>query len=141
MATLQIYAKNNTHSDPEVDARFCWKRGDIVGVYADGVCTEPPAPGSPTVFIHLPGVSVEQVNRHVGKEREAVLVSRVTYSGELDEFTRFQTKRRRAFRLVWGDLPQSVRDAIISNREYTFTGSLQTLKTYIVDLRTGLREA
>lgn len=117
MCTLVVFAAaDNTCADPAKDQRGCWKRGMVVTVYEDGVCKEPPAPGSKMVFVHIPGVAKAQAEK---------------YLEEADD-------RRRTFKIDWTTLPTAAKNALRDNKELTVT--LTQVKKYIRDLRTNALE-
>ena len=70
MTELLIKAIDATHPDPEKDRRGCYKRGDIVQVYEDGRCTEPPSPDSKMVIVKVPGLSVELARKYADSHNE-----------------------------------------------------------------------
>jgi hypothetical protein len=127
MCTFQVFAANNTHSDPEKDTRASWKRGMVVAVYEDGVCTEPPSPNSKTVFIHIPGVTKSQVARYLMDKVD-------TRDGELKNRARSLARRR--FRFDFSSLPQNIIKTLQQEREVT-VNNLSAAKAFIHDSITG----
>lgn len=71
MAELLIKAFDNTHPDPVKD-RVLYKRGDIVQVFEDGACTEPPAPGSKMMIVKVPGPKAADFADYVREEVSAI---------------------------------------------------------------------
>lgn len=107
MATLQIIKSDRSHSDPTKDRRGSWKRGMILDVYEDGVCSAPPSPNSPTVFVHIPGVAAATIKDLIEPERED------------DGEGKLSIKTRREFLIDWDSLPSNVKTALRDDREIT----------------------
>lgn len=68
MALFLVYGKNNTHSDPEKDARGSYKLGDIVEVLDDSkhngdLVANPIAP--PFYLVRITGVTKEQALKYM----------------------------------------------------------------------------
>lgn len=88
MAEFLIKAIDATHSDPEKDARGCYKRGDIVVVMPDGhewgKCECLPK----FVIVKIPGLDHEQAKKYT-EEHEGVA--------------------RRKFRLLVDNVPPSIK--------------------------------
>lgn len=91
MAEFLIRAIDNTMplGNDAKDEAGSYKRGDIVEVYPDGTCTEPPAPGSNAYIIILPGYSLDKAKALVETERYAdrVLIKRRRYRFPFDRLT------------------------------------------------------
>ncbi len=114
MCTIVVFAAaDNTHADPIKDQRGCWKRGMIVQVLEDGVCTESPSPNSKFVFVHIAGLSASKV---------------IKYLKQSDT-------RRRIYKIDWTTLPAAVKTALVDNREVSVT--LTQVKKYIRNLVTN----
>ncbi len=115
MATLQIYAGADVVSNNSIkDARGCWKRGMVVEIYPDGVCTEPPTPGSKTVFVHIPRLPVDTVSKYLEQTES----------------------RRRTHKIDWSLLPNAVKNTLVNTLELTI--SINQLKKYIRNLDTNI---
>lgn len=68
MALFLIYDRNNTHSDPEKQARGCYQRGDIVEVLDDSkhdgdLVKNPIMP--PWILVRITGVTREQALKYM----------------------------------------------------------------------------
>ena len=73
MALFLIYGKNNTHADPEKDARGCYKIGDIVEILDDSkhdgdLVKNPVAP--PFYLVRITGVTKEQAEKYMEPHAE-----------------------------------------------------------------------
>lgn len=111
MATLQLITRDVTHADATKNQRGCYKRGMIVAVYEDGVCTEAPSTNTPFIFIHVPTVPAARVLKYMAPQLDPTDVAMGI---------RVPTViRRRRWRLRWEDLPAAVRTRIISQRQIT----------------------
>ena len=126
MAELLIMAKPDTNNE------LRYQRGDVVQVYEDGTCKEPPAPGSRFVIVRLPGVSVEGCGK--------LIEPRMEETGELSERgepVTVMTKRRRAtFSL--DALDKSIVDVLEEGREITLKESeIVSAKSVAVDKLTA----
>ena len=71
MAEFMIKAIDAKHSDPIKDQAGCYKRGDVVQVYKDGRCNEPPSPNSKMMIIKIPGLSLMDAQKYMESEEEA----------------------------------------------------------------------
>lgn len=83
MAELLVKAIDATHSDPEKDARGCYKRGDVVVAFDDGhewgrLEVLPPDKGGKFVIVKLPGVTLEQLHAETSKRIAAGLLDAPT---------------------------------------------------------------
>lgn len=65
MAEFLIKKIDATNPDSEKDERGCYKRGDVVQVYEDGECKEPPSPNSKMYIVKAPGMSKENAEEYV----------------------------------------------------------------------------
>jgi hypothetical protein len=68
MALFLVYGKNNTHADPEKQARGCYQIGDIVEVLDDSkhdgdLVANPIAP--PFYLVRITGVTKEQALKYM----------------------------------------------------------------------------
>jgi len=121
--TVELLAVPKTHilNDAAKEARR-YRRGDVVEVFRRSEVTEPPSPNSPFVFLHVTGIpdtrTFEQVRNKIMQPvlQPAVIVDPEIY-------------RRRKFRVRVSTLPQVVKDAFISNKEFTATWT--QVKNYI----------
>lgn len=114
MCTLLVFAANdNTHADETKDLRGCWKRGMIVSVVDDGVCTESPSAGSKLAFVHITGLEVAQVKKYLEQTET----------------------RRRAYKIDWTTLPTTIKNSLRDNKEVTVT--IAQVKKYIRNLITN----
>jgi len=123
MAEFLIMAVDKTHSDPIKDKRGCYKRGDIVQVYEDGECKEPPAPDSKFVIVKITGLSKATAEQYA-KQDESIV----------DGKTGINT--RRLYHLDFSLLPKTIIDTLKTDRQITVT--LSQVKNYIKNKTTNL---
>lgn len=111
MCTLLVFAApDNHHANHAKRLRGCWQRGMIVSVVADGVCREPPSPDSKLVFVHIPGIRVDQVGNYLEQT----------------------TERRRLRKIDLSVLPSAAKKHLAETREITITW--RELRAYIRNL-------
>lgn len=113
MAELLIKAVNATHSDPNKDARGCYKRGDIVGVAPNdwpwgALELKPPADGGKFVVVKITDVTRQQVIDWV----------RDNWQCAVDDG---DGERRRRVRIDVDDLPNNVKNQLNNNGQFTTT--------------------
>ncbi len=125
MAEFLIKAVDASHPDSAKDARGCYKRGDIVEVYEDGICTRQPAAGSKMVIVKVPGFSKEQAMKYM--EPHIEIQGDVTV-----------TMRRRRFRLRVDDLPSGIKQTL--KDDGWITVSVAQAKSFIRNKITNLDE-
>jgi len=70
MSEFLIKKVDATHPDSVKDQRGCYKRGDIVQIYNDGECKEPPSPNSKMLLVKVPEMSKEENKRYVEEHIE-----------------------------------------------------------------------
>lgn len=138
MCEILIFAKNNTHPDPQKDRRGCYKRGMPVCVFVDGhfwgreeskqqwildgfAAADWPGQGK-FIILKIPGVPVSRALEfiEVQTEDDAGIETGETY-------------RRRRWKLLADSLPDAVRNALIANGEYTATVVL--VRNYLKRIR------
>lgn len=138
MCELLIHARNNTHADPKIDRRGCYKRGMPVVVYEDGhvwgrleskqtwiaegnAAATWPSQGA-LVILKIPGVPASQMSALCDVQMEddagAALV---------DAF------RRRRWQFALGRLPVQIKDTLNTSGEYTATK--QQVRAYLRRIR------
>jgi hypothetical protein len=67
MAEFLVRTTDCTHKDLDTD-KCCWKRGDVIQVYEDGVCKEPPSPKVNVCIIKIPGLTLEEAEKYTESE-------------------------------------------------------------------------
>lgn len=65
MAEFLIKRIDATHPDRRKDRRGCYKRGDVVAVYEDKTCVEPPSLSSKMLIVKAPGMSFEDAAKYM----------------------------------------------------------------------------
>lgn len=132
MAELLVKAVDATHSDPEKDARGCYKRGDIVGVAPNGWQwgakeLKAPADGGKFVVIKITDVSRAQIINWV----------RNHWDCEIDglDFVDGNHVRRRRVRIDVDLVPLNVRQAL--NRTGQFTTTWAAIRQYVRNKQTN----
>jgi len=114
MAELLVY--NATHwmeNSPTVDKttqkyKSRYQKGNVIQVYEDGSCTEPPAPNSKFIILKVPDLSVAEAEAKYMQEEEGDVIS--TIDGREEK----ELLHRRKVRLDLDALP-SISRAAISN--------------------------
>ena len=112
------------HNSPGEDTGMRWRRGDPVVVRAIGHSwglEEDPATSDNFVIITITDVTVEQAQNWL--ERHA-------REGEDGQVVRLRLRR-----LIWAELPQGVKDQILSTGRYTTTWA--AIRRFIRNMRTG----
>lgn len=71
MSEFLIKIIDANHSDSVKDKAGCYKRGDVVQVYKNGRCTEPPSPSSKMCIIKVLEMSVEEGKIYTESKEEA----------------------------------------------------------------------
>lgn len=117
MAELLIKATNATHSDPEKDARGCWKRGDIVVVMPDGHEWGGEERLPKFVVVKIPGVDAERARKYIEHYAAA----------------------RRRYRIRVDDVPNAIRNQLRDTGQVTVTWN--QVRNFIRDKATGLDES
>ena len=113
--TIELLAKPKTHtlSDAAKEARR-YRRGDVVEVFLRSEVTEPPAPNSPFVFLHVNNIPDLRTFKQIkDKLMQPFLQPLVIVDPEI--------YRRRKFRVLVSTLPQAVKNAFINEKEFTAT--------------------
>lgn len=87
MAEFLVKAVDATHADPEKSIRGCYRRGDIVQVYADGACTEAPAPDSRFYILKVPGFSPPEQYDEALKDADKKPLQRARWAFNFDALT------------------------------------------------------
>ncbi len=123
MAEFLIKAVDQYNADPLKDQRGCYKRGDIVQVYEDGACKEPPAPNSKFVIVKIPGLSKATAEQYAKPDEEII--------GE-----EVKVNRRRLYNVDFTALPKTIIDKLKADREITVT--LSQVRNYIKNKTTNL---
>lgn len=124
MCTIHLYwgADRAIPGNPEKTRVGCWLKGHIIDVYDDGKCTEPPAPGTKGVFVHIPGLDKSYVLDYIQTETSGV-------------------KYRRVHKFDPSILPAAITDELDANREITLVSTtLSELRGWIRNQHTGLLE-
>lgn len=169
MAEILIMAINKTRSDPDLDARGCYKLGDIVEIFEDGKMQDPPAE-SPFILVRIPGVAKTRLLKYIRPQEEFVPeIKRIEESRWLKVKANNETlgyrdlpievapvklagknymdiqgevveiKKKRIYRLRIEDLPLPVKKELKTNRAVTVT--LIQIKSFIHNKVTNLSEA
>lgn len=68
MAEFLIKKIDAVHKDPIKDKSGCYKRGDVVQVYEDGECKEPPSPNSKMYIVKVPGMTKKEAEKYTESE-------------------------------------------------------------------------
>lgn len=144
MAEILIRAKNNTHPDPEVDRRGCYKRGMPVVVMPDGHQWGLAERLPDFVVIKLPLVPVESVLKYLEPQR--------IQNGFEDDGTtpRYEVYRRKLWKIRVNDLPAAALNKLVTDGELTikanpsYTGEYDytwaQIKSYFRNLETDTDE-
>lgn len=114
MALFLLYGKNNTHIDPEKDARGCYKLGDIVEVLDDSkhdgdLVKNPIAP--PFYLVRITGVTKAQAEKYM-----APYIDPATVGTDSPV-----TLRRRLHNVEVASIPLAVRQKLQADRYVEFT--------------------
>jgi len=109
MALFLVYGKNNTHSDPEKQARGCYSIGDIVEVLDDSkhdgdLVKNPIAP--PFYLVRITGVTKAQADKYM-----APYIDPATVGTENPV-----TLRRRQFNVEVASIPAAIRNKLMADR-------------------------
>lgn len=128
MALFLIMGVNHTHSDPEKDARGCYKLGDIVEVLDDSkhdgdLVKNPIAP--PFYLVRITGVTKAQAEKYMRPY--------IQPGSEMTENP--VTLRRRQFNVEVANIPSGIRDQLLTNRYVSVSWS--QVRNYIRNRMTG----
>lgn len=136
MAELLVKAISAAHPDPTKDQRGCYKRGMPVVVMPDGHPWGNEERLPTFVVLKIPLISVAQVQKYSGPQRDLVDPALVT--------------RRRLWRIRWADLPLAARQTLHNTGVLTikataaYTGPYDytwtQMKSYFQNQLTGLDE-
>jgi len=142
MCELLIFAKNNTHSDPEKDRRGCYKIGATVVAFEDGHTwgreeskqqwiadgnTAASWPGQDKwAIIKIPGVPAAKAQE---------LLMQQTEDDNGIPLARGNTYRRRRWQFAIAAVPTAIRNTLSSDGEYTTTVS--AIRNYLSRIRDG----
>lgn len=130
MCELLIFARNNTHPDPDKDRRSCYKRGMPVVVFDDGhtwgreeskqqwiaegnVAADWPGQGK-FIILKIPGVPAAKAQALLDQQTEDDAGVPL-----LDPDGTPLVYRRRPWRALIDDLPTAVRNTLTTTGEYT----------------------
>lgn len=142
MAEILVKAVDAEHSDPQKDARGCYKRGMPVVVMPDGHRWGKKEGLPKFVIIKMPGVPVETVQKYIEPQTEDV-ISLPNESGA------FQVVRRRRWQFRLDAMPAIVRGRVaaagaltISSRHHRGAADVTWSETrqFLRDLKTGETE-
>lgn len=127
---LLVFARDNTHPDPEKDRRGSWKRGYIVAVRPDGFQWGYGERWPYFFLVRLPNVPVDLCKKYIDQQM----------SGE-------DIYRRRRWQIQVQAMPVQLGDRLadgltIRTTVYTGTGDANwtTFRSFILNLETGLPE-
>ena len=144
MCEILIFAKNNTHVDPEKDRRGCYKRGMPIVVFEDGhiwgreeskqqwiaegsLAADWPGQGR-FVILKIPGVPAAKAQALLVQQTEDDAGNPLVNSdGSPIAF------RRRRWQLLVNSVPLAVRNTLASTGEYTTTVSV--IRNYLKRIR------
>ena len=146
MCEILIFAKNNTHPDPEKDRRGCYKRGMPVVVFEDGhawgreeskqvwIAEGKPAADWPGqgkfVILKIPGVPAAKAQELISHQVEDdVGTPLINFDGAPIAW------RRRRWQLLVDGIPLAVRNILASTGEYTAT--IAQIRNYLKRIRDG----
>lgn len=124
MALFLIYDRNNSHPDPDKEARGCYKLGDIVEVLDDAHPIVPEIQ-PPWYIIRVNGITKEQALQYMEPYWDPA-------STDPD---RPVMLRRRKFNADFAILPQAVKDALNATRYYEVDWS--TVRNFVRNKMTG----
>ena len=142
MAELLVFARNNTHADPEKERASCYKRGHIVTVREDGfawgiretkaawIAAGNTAESYPNdfVLVKIPGVAVQTVQDIVWPQTDDDAGVPV-----VDEDGRPKVFRRRAWRILVDTIPDNIKNTLLTAGEVTVTKA--QIRNYIQRVR------
>ena len=98
MAEFSIKRKDSVHSDPAINRRDCFKRGDIIGVYPDGEFDDKPW----RTVLKVSGLNWEKVKRFIEPHHELE-----TEEIELKE-EEFQKVKNNSEQVIFNDKPYTI---------------------------------
>ena len=123
MAEILFMAIDRTHADPAKDAEGCYKRGDPVVVMLDGHEWGKEERLPTFYLVKIPGLAVETAKKYI-----------VPFYGIPDGTGDRLTVRRRLFRLLIDDVPNSIKQQLKETGEVTVT--MTQIKNYIQNKNT-----
>ena len=106
MAEILVRAKNNTHSDPDIDRRGCYKRGYPVVIMPDGHQWGRLERLPDFVVIKVPLVSQETIEKYIQPEK-------------IQDGSEMVVYRRRLWKIRVDDLPAAALQKLATEGELT----------------------
>jgi len=114
MAEFLIKKISAINPDPIKNESGCYKRGDVVQVYKDGECKEPPSPNSNMLIVKVPGMTKEEALKYTESE--------IRDDGLIEEGQPILTTvRRRKYKFDFSLLTLKVNSDLAIKREATIT--------------------
>jgi len=127
-------------ADSETNKAGSYKAGDIVFVYEDGMCKEPPAPNGAFYIVKVPSLSKELAEKYVKAETDGFIVTEFMPINHRTNPMEASEKivRRRAFNLDLSLIPNKAKNTLLTTGWITVTKN-QAL-SYIRNKKTNSTE-
>jgi hypothetical protein len=126
MSEILVFGRNKTNPNSLEEDRGCYKRGMPVIAMPDGHLWGTKETLPDFIIIKIPGLSVDKANSFIKEQTEDDLGAPT-----------INMYRRRRWHLVWANLPQAIKDEILSTGEYTTT--VAKIRNYLKRIRDNVQ--